>query len=102
MSLAEGVEAVSPTFGEAFPPARLRPTKVGGQAASPASGRREIGHVQARAARTAVKQAAEHNGPTIWAVRPIAIRANDATMDDLRISAGGATRGGTGENTADN
>ena len=58
--------------------------------------------MQARAARMKVEQSVEHNGPTIWAVRPIAIRANDATMDDLRISAGGATRGGTGENTADN
>jgi hypothetical protein len=96
------VEAVSPTFGEAFPPARLRPTKVGGQAASPASGRRERGHVQARAARTAVKQAAEHDGPSIWAVRPIAVRTNSATMDDLRIAAGRGDPDGTGENTADN
>jgi hypothetical protein len=48
--------------------------------------------VQARAGRTAVKQATEHDGPSIWAVRPIAIRADEATMDDLRIAAGGATR----------
>jgi hypothetical protein len=58
--------------------------------------------VQVRAARTEVKDAAEHNGPSIWAARPIAVRADDATMDDLRITAGGAARGGRGENTADN
>jgi hypothetical protein len=45
--------------------------------------------VQARAVRMEVEQAAEHDGPSIWAVRPIAVRAGGATMDDLRITAGG-------------
>jgi hypothetical protein len=49
-----------------------------------------------------VEQSVEHNGPTIWAVRPIAIRADEATMDDLRIAAGRGNPNGTGENTADN
>jgi hypothetical protein len=44
--------------------------------------------VQARAARMEVERATEHNGPSIWAVRPIAVRAKSATMDDLRVTAG--------------
>jgi hypothetical protein len=48
------------------------------------------------------EQAAEHDGPMIWAVRPIAVRADSATMDDLRTAAGRGDPDGRGENTADN
>jgi hypothetical protein len=53
-------------------------------------------------ARTEIEHATEPDGPSIWAVRPIAVRADSDTMDDLRIAAGRGDPDGTGENTADN